>query len=59
MAKRIEIKDWADKNTTFILEGAKALGRVEMVCRTEFRAYREDGSFIDWFPSKAAAVRAL
>ena len=60
MTRTIEIKDWADKNTVFILTADnKALGRVHQFAPKEWQAFDADGNFIDWFRSKAKAKAAL
>ena len=60
MTTAVEIKDWADKNTTFIYAADMTpLGYINCECATEWAAYRADGSFVDWFGSKRAAKAAL
>ena len=60
MTKKIQIKNWADKNITFVYTAEMApLGRVECFCATEFKAYRADETFIGWFDTKRKAVAAL
>ncbi len=60
MAKKIQIKDWSNKNNTFVYDANMTpLGFVECFCSTEFKAFRADGTFIDWFGSKTAAMKAL
>ena len=60
MTRTIEIKDWADKNTTFILSAEnKPLGRVHQFAPSEWQAFGADGEFIDWFTSKKDAKAAL
>lgn len=54
------VKDWADKNNTFVYTDVmEPRGYVECVAPCEFRAYRADGSFVDWFTTKKAAANAL
>ena len=60
MTKKIEIKDFADKHTTFIYTAAmEPLGYIHCEAAVAWRAYKADGSFIDEFTTKKAAKAAL
>lgn len=48
-----------DKNTIYILRNETPLGWVHCFSATEWSAYKADGKFVDWFTSKAAAIKAI
>ena len=53
------VKDFADKNTTFVLRDMSPAGYITQFSPTEFRLFDADGRFINWFSSKRAAANAL
>jgi hypothetical protein len=58
--KTIQIKDFANKNQIMIFTSAmQPLGMVHCLARTEWEAISAEGMHIDWYTSKAEAIKAL
>ena len=61
--KIITTPDFANKNQLFVFavsnQQMTELGMVHCFCRTEWSAHKADGTFIDWFTSKKAAIAAI
>jgi hypothetical protein len=56
----ITLTDWTDKHNTLIFTRAmEPIGWVHCFSKTEWQAFKPDGTFIDWFTSKKAAMAAL
>lgn len=53
------VKDFADKNTTFVLRDMQPAGYITQFSPKEFKLFDADGNFINWFTSKRAAASAL
>jgi len=60
MKNTIQIKDFANKNQILVFtKSMQPLGIVHCLAATEWEAISAEGSHIDWFTSKAAAIKAL
>jgi len=56
----ITITDPANKNQLFIYTRAmQPVGWIHCFSKTEWQAFKEDGTFVDWFTSKKAAIAAI
>lgn len=52
--------DPGNKHNTFIFTRAlQPVGWVHCFSKTEWQAFKPDGTFVDWFTSKKAAIAAL
>lgn len=52
-------KDWINPNIFHVLKDNKPRGYIEQFAPKEWRAYKADGTFVEWFTSKRFAANAV